>query len=74
MTMDRISGAFLLLLGIALELLQGCTEVRTADPFDVIANATGLAIGLAFAATPAGKLLAAVDSRLQALARHARRP
>jgi VanZ family protein len=58
---------FLVLLGIGLEILQTCTELRTAEPFDMVANTLGVGIGLLLASTPLGTLLAAVDARLKAL-------
>lgn len=36
----------LLGLGIALDLLQSLTETRSLDPYDIVANAGGLLLGL----------------------------
>ncbi|MGY6215906.1 VanZ family protein [Methylolobus aquaticus] len=56
--------AFLLGLGITIELLQGFTGARVADLFDIVANGLGVAIGLILAQSPLGRMLAAVDSWL----------
>lgn len=61
--------AFLLALGIALECLQAYTDVRVADPADIVANSLGVAIGLALALSPLGGLLSAIDARLAHRAR-----
>jgi len=47
----RIAAAFALL-GVALEFLQGLTGYRTFDTADMIANATGAALGWGLAQTP----------------------
>jgi len=55
---------FLVSLGIGLEFLQGWGGIRSFDPFDMVANAIGVGVGLALLKTPLGRLLAAVDARL----------
>lgn len=62
--------AFLVTFGIGLEMLQGCTELRVSDPFDIFANTIGVVLGLGLALTPLGTLLTAADARLHALTRH----
>jgi len=56
--------AFLLVLGIGLEILQGATGFRTNDPYDMLANFIGVVTGLFIIKTPLGHWLAAVDSFL----------
>jgi VanZ family protein len=48
-------------LGIALELVQGMTDYRTADPMDALANAAGVMIGWLCALPRAGKWLARLE-------------
>src|SRR5207249_4449978 len=50
----RIAAAFALL-GVALEFLQGLTDYRTFEVADMIANATGAALGWGLAQTPLAK-------------------
>lgn len=48
----------LLLMGAAIEVAQGSfTAARQADPGDLLANALGVAVGMALSATPLGNLL-----------------
>lgn len=47
----RIAAAFALL-GVVLEFLQGLTDYRTFEVADMIANATGAALGWGLAQTP----------------------
>ncbi len=59
------AGTGLVLLGIALEFAQALlTQTRSADPADALANATGVAIGLLLALTPARDGLRRLDARL----------
>jgi len=44
-----IIGVVLLLLGIALDMLQGTTKTRTFDLHDIAADAVGILIGLVLA-------------------------
>ena len=55
---------FLVGLGAGLECLQGLGGVRSFDPFDMLANTLGVAMGLALAQSPAGACLAAADALL----------
>jgi VanZ family protein len=55
---------FLVLLGVALELLQATTGQRTADAFDAMANSGGVLLGWLTARTPASGLLERLDARL----------
>jgi VanZ like protein len=68
----RIAAAFALL-GVALEFLQGLTDYRTFEVADMIANATGAALGWGLAQTP---LRSALDwmERLIAAASRGRGP
>lgn len=45
------------LLGIALEVIQGQTTYRTFEIYDVIANTLGVVVGLGFGLTPASRTL-----------------
>lgn len=56
--------AFLLGLGMMIELLQGFTAVRVADLSDIVANGLGVALGLMLARSRLGRMLATVDSWL----------
>lgn len=48
-----IAGIGLVMMGIALEFAQGAlTTTRMADPFDALANALGVALGLSTAFMP----------------------
>ena len=65
----RLSWAFvcllLVLMGIALEFLQGAMGLgRSMDRYDALANTIGVLIGLATAFTPLRDLLLWVDRRL----------
>lgn len=50
-----------LALGAALELAQSLTTWRSADPWDLVANAAGVAAGLVIGMTPAAGILARLD-------------
>lgn len=52
------------LLGLALEWAQSYFPYRHMDWNDALANTTGVALGLALLATPAGRLLARIDAKL----------
>lgn len=56
--------AFFIALGSVLELLQGFTGIRTTDPFDILANGTGVFIGLSLTFTPLIKSLKGLDDLL----------
>jgi VanZ family protein len=53
-------------LGAAIEALQGLTAWRSADWRDLVANAAGIAIGLALGLTPARDWLARLEARRRA--------
>jgi len=54
----------LLLLGIGIEVAQGAwTTTRSADPFDALADALGVAAGMATALTPLRDLLWRLETR-----------
>jgi VanZ family protein len=54
----------LLLFGAMIELLQGLLPWRSADAADLVANASGVALGLLVALTPLSRFLQRVDSRM----------
>ena len=56
--------AVLMLLGLVLELAQALTPYRTLDYQDMLANGTGIALGLLLLATPLSGLLARCDQLL----------
>lgn len=63
----RVLGATivgLMAYGILLELLQGMTTYRYAEWGDVVANASGILIGVLFYFTPLTRLLALIDRKL----------
>lgn len=61
------AGIALVALGIAIELAQGAfTTTREADALDVLANASGVALGLLVARTPCARLLSRIDMRSRA--------
>ena len=66
----RIAAAFALL-GVALEFLQGLTDYRTFEVADMIANATGAALGWGLAQTPLKNVLEWVERAIGALTRKA---
>ena len=49
-------------MGVALEFAQGATDYRTFEYFDMLANATGVALGWAAAQTLRFNLLARIES------------
>jgi VanZ family protein len=55
----------LVLLGIGIEIAQGQTAYRSADPYDALFNAMGVALGIATALTPWRDLLLRIEKRLQ---------
>ena len=57
-------GALLLLMGVALELAQGLTGYRSPQPFDVLANGTGVLLGWLLSHTRLGRTLLLIESRL----------
>jgi VanZ family protein len=58
------SAAALMALGIAIEFAQGALTVnRTADPYDALADALGILLGLGVALTPASEFLLKLDQR-----------
>src|SRR5256885_1505193 len=68
----RIAAAFALL-GVALEFLQGLTDYRTFEIADMVANATGAALGWGLAQTPLKGVLGWME-RLIAAASRGRAP
>ena len=56
---------FLVLLGVVLELLQGSSGDRTADPLDAMANGCGVLLGRLTALTRASGLLKRLEARLE---------
>ncbi len=57
--------AGLVLLGIGIEIAQGQTVYRSADPYDALFNALGVALGMATALTPWRDLLLRIEKRSQ---------
>lgn len=54
----------LVALGIVIELLQGAlTATRAMDPWDVVADTLGVAVGFAIALTPLRDLLLRIEAR-----------
>ena len=51
-------------MGVAIEFLQGMTDYRTFEVADMIANATGAALGWGIAQTPLGNALDWVERLL----------
>ena len=64
----RIAAAFALM-GVALEFLQGLTDYRTLEIADMIANATGAALGWGLAQTPLRNALGWVERLIAAASR-----
>ena len=64
----RIAVAFALL-GVALEFLQGLTDYRTFEIADMIANATGAALGWGLAQTPLRNVLDWMERLIAAMSR-----
>ncbi len=57
-------GIALIIYGIATEGMQALLPWRSADWTDVLANATGVVLGVATAATPLSKVLCRIERRL----------
>ena len=53
------------LLGVALELAQGALGYRRYEPYDMLANALGVAFGWAAALVAGGALLARLEAALR---------
>jgi len=68
----RVAVAFALL-GVAVEFLQRLTDYRTFEIADMIANATGAALGWGLAQTPLRNVLDWIDRLIAAVSR-GRRP
>ncbi|TMH87074.1 MAG: VanZ family protein [Betaproteobacteria bacterium] len=64
----RVAAAFALL-GVALEFLQGLTDYRTFEIADMIANATGAALGWGLAQTPLRNVLGWMERLIAAVSR-----
>jgi VanZ family protein len=58
------AGLGLVLLGIALEHVQGATGTRIEDRWDALANTVGVIAGLAVRLTPLHDLLLRIEARL----------
>jgi hypothetical protein len=52
---------FMVVLGVGLECIQGLTDYRFFDYYDMVANTIGVALGIILAATPLGQVLSFVD-------------
>lgn len=59
-----VIGAVLLGLGVSLDLLQGLTRTRSLDWRDMVANATGIAVGLVLAFYVVGGWCQRLERRL----------
>ena len=59
-----VHACFLVVLGIGLEMLQGSTDHRTADPLDALANAAGVVLGWLAARTPASRRLERLEASI----------
>jgi VanZ family protein len=55
----------LVLLGIGIEIAQGQTVYRSADPYDALFNALGVALGMVTGLTPWRDLLLRIEKRSQ---------
>jgi len=64
----RVAVAFALL-GVAVEFLQRLTDYRTFEIADMIANATGAALGWGLAQTPLRNVLDWIDRLIAAVSR-----
>lgn len=56
-------GAGLILLGIALEIVQGQTGYRTMSLYDIFANCIGVLIGLLLSYSPVSNVLQYIEQR-----------
>ena len=54
----------LIALGVGVEIAQGFTAYRSADPVDALANTLGVVLGMATALTPWRDLLLRLENRL----------
>jgi len=61
----------LVMLGIGLEGVQALTPTRRPEFGDVVANVTGIGLGLLLAATPLGRTLAWVERQINAITERA---
>ena len=57
-------GAGLILLGVALEFIQGQTGYRTMSFYDIVANCVGVFVGLALSFSRLSKFLQYIERRL----------
>lgn len=57
----RVLAVLLIAMGIMIEYLQGETGYRTFDYADMLANATGVLVGWAWARTALGRVFAYLD-------------
>lgn len=62
--------AGLLLLGLALELVQGMTDARHLQAMDMLANALGVAVGAGLCLTPLARALGLLDRVMAWLVGH----
>ena len=51
-------------MGVALEFAQGMTDYRTFEILDMVANATGVALGWAIASLTGGETLRRIERAL----------
>lgn len=58
-----VIGAGLILLGIVLEVIQGQTGYRTMSFYDIVANCTGVFIGLVLSFSPLSRSLQYIEQR-----------
>ena len=63
-TVYPLIAAVLLALGIGLDLLQGLTETRTFDWYDIAMNCAGVIVGLALSLSLLGGWCQRVEQRL----------
>jgi len=63
-TVYPLIAAVLLVLGIGLDLLQGLTETRTFDWYDIAMNGAGVIVGLAVSLSLLGGWCQRVEQRL----------
>ena len=63
-TVYPLIAAVLLALGVGLDLLQGLTETRTFDWYDIVMNCAGVIVGLAASLSLLGGWCQRVEQRL----------